>query len=135
MSQENEGWGLAPALLVVIFCAGMALIGALVVLPAIDKWQAGNAQVAAINAAAQQAIAIEQAERDIAIAKEQAERDVQIAREEASASVQRAALDLAGRAVDSTAGTLRFVIVGLFALALAVLTAVTYFLDLRIRIK
>ena len=125
----------AAGVLVAMVCAvALLMFGACTVVPGIEAWQAGNTDQAALRAQTEAAIAQLQAARDLEIAKAQAQRDIAIAKEQAAADVQRAAIDLAGRAVDTTAGTLRMVIVGLFSLCAAVLVAVAYLFDLRIRI-
>ena len=122
---ESDSWGCAPVFVGVILVVGACLFGALVVLPGLDRWVAGNEQQTAIRAQAAAQIAQLEAARDLEIAKAQAQRDIEIARDQADAAVQMAALDLAGRAVDSTAGTLRMLLLLGFSSAILVLVLLT----------
>ncbi len=122
---SEDGWGCSGVFVAVILGAGLLLFGSCTVLPGIDKWTASNTQQAAIRAQAEAQIAQLEAQRDLEIAKAQAQRDIEIAQQQAQAEVQAAALNLAGRAVDSTAGTLRMLLLLGFALVIFVLTLVT----------
>ena len=113
-ANESEG-GYVGIFFAIILGAAVLLFGVLVILPGVDRWQAGNEQIASIEAAKAAQIAQLQAERDLAVAKVQAQRDVQLAEQAAQAQVQTAAIELAGRAAESANGTLRIFIMGIFA--------------------
>ena len=113
-ANESEG-GYVGIFFAIILGAAVLLFGVLVILPGVDRWQAGNEQIASIEAAKAAQIAQLQAERDLAVARVQAQRDVQLAEQAAQAQVQTAAIELAGRAAESASGTLRALIVCMFA--------------------
>lgn len=114
MTNDNHGSGFAGVFLAIIFGAAILLFGVLVIVPGIEEWQAGNAQVATINANKDAQIAQMQAERDLAIARAQAQRDIEIAQQQAQADISLAAIELAGQSTKSAWQTLQLVIIGGF---------------------
>lgn len=111
---NESGSGCAGTFIAIILGACVLLFGVLVIVPGINEWQAGNAQVASINASRDAQIAQMQAERDLAIARAQAQRDIEIAQQQAQADVSLAAIDLAGKSTQSAWQTLQLVIIGVF---------------------
>jgi hypothetical protein len=113
---ENNGWGCTPVFLGVILLAGIVALCVFGIVPAIDRWQAGNTQVAAIAAQRDAQVAQMEAQARLQIAQLQAQRDVQIAQMETQAQVQSAAIALAGDAMRESAATSRLLLWFVFAI-------------------
>ena len=110
MEEEHSGFGLSALFASIIGCGIAAFIGATVVMPAIDKWNEGNAQVASINGQTEIAVATVNGTTAIQVNKDTMDAQIIMNRDTASSQVQIAALDLAADTVHASSGTINLMV-------------------------